>query len=1273
MSPAAVLPEPQTEEEAQEYVGKEFWKFFSETRRWYQGIVESIDTVVENEAGEDETGIFFRVVYPGDGDQEHVLWPELAKLLKKSQQWLGKKRKSGPATADAEGPPATADTDGDEPHTDAEDEGEAEEPDAEMLERLLQEQTNELVAAVAAVIMEGDSFLSPHVNVISGSNGSGKSAALQAMQCCLGVKARNTGRGENIKQFVKSGEHEATVRVSLWNTGEDAYQHERFGDYLTVERVIKLSGAQQNPTTKWRLLDHAGRKMSESKKAIDDMLDHLNINAGNPLAVMTQDTSRNFLCGAVADRKKYELFMEATCLADMQDNLRKAQGYVDDMQVTIKDIKAEHKERQQKVLAVQQKLKKLEESAGLRDQRQMYERAALWAAVERLQAMLQEHTEVEQVKGPERLQALLARLESISKKLELARQQEEQLTAENADLQSNQSSFAAESHSLADQLKQARLEHKRKDKAFKTIDNQLKAVQDEMKQLMEVCRVELSSLQANIQSYTRELAEMQAAKNQKLAMFGPHAQLRAEVDKRKHLFERVPIGPLGAHLTLTHQMWDVAAEVVLGPHLEKWIVHNERDQKALLQVARSLRMRDPVVLVASFDRPAYNIRPNQKLQGNWQGLRQFVKIEHPEHAHIIDNKLMDMTHYDIVVVDQDDGRCKLVLYDFDSRPAGVSVSLAVHVGGNQWTRKGRTVRTIIYYPDRRPRIGTSAESSMLTLQQLLQDHKAQSNTLQQQLVLAHQELQSMQLQAEQARQAARRSMAVKSRANHKVHQLQTQMPVFEGVEEDGDDMMAEAQRALQQQLEALHLAYEKAQAELQDSIRKQDQAQRLHDARRGEMEEMMTQMSSRTDELRKLAMAMQKLTQFKQALDADRLLTEQKIEQAHQAVELGRQQLQLAKDAALKVGTEEECSAALGQARQETRRALDDRLRRRRHAPGAGYTEEQLAEVVEVAYQDCAINKATQFFTKQAEDKNKEIASAEKEAGGNKEALETQHKRAELEFQRLDRPVRGMIKVVNFCTRAVAERWERYCHLYDDVTTSVSHKFMAYMHRRGHQGKVRVDQESGELKLLVKVNSQGAGVDQKAKAVRDLKQLSGGERSFTTVAFILALGEYTESPFRAMDEFDVFMDAINRRIATQTLLEFAREKGHLQFVFLTPQDLQAVEDAQRKLAEDRGKPLPKGFASKSVWLLVSDAEFFWQQQCQQLGWLRMLMRKYIPFLDVYSRVAMQQGASPLQLEQVEVRLGVKLPWELWELYRFRAGQVPGSSVAFADGCRLLCE
>lgn len=65
--------------------------------------------------------------------------------------------------------------------------------------------------------------------------------------------------------------------------------------------------------------------------------------------------------------------------------------------------------------------------------------------------------------------------------------------------------------------------------------------------------------------------------------------------------------------------------------------------------------------------------------------------------------------------------------------------------------------------------------------------------------------------------------------------------------------------------------------------------------------------------------------------------------------------------------------------------------------------------------------------------------------------------------------------------------------------------------------------------------------------------LSGGEKSYTTVAFALALGDWTQSPFRAMDEFDVFMDAINRRVAMENLFSNSLEHPDLQFIFLTPQ------------------------------------------------------------------------------------------------------------------------
>lgn len=78
-----------------------------------------------------------------------------------------------------------------------------------------------------------------------------------------------------------------------------------------------------------------------------------------------------------------------------------------------------------------------------------------------------------------------------------------------------------------------------------------------------------------------------------------------------------------------------------------------------------------------------------------------------------------------------------------------------------------------------------------------------------------------------------------------------------------------------------------------------------------------------------------------------------------------------------------------------------------------------------------------------------------------------------------------------------------------------------YLHRKKYQGRIKLHYPEGLMEIKVLVSGE---------ATKDMKSLSGGERSFITVCFMLALACVISSPFHCMDEFDVFMDAIIRRV-----------------------------------------------------------------------------------------------------------------------------------------------
>ena len=79
----------------------------------------------------------------------------------------------------------------------------------------------------------------------------------------------------------------------------------------------------------------------------------------------------------------------------------------------------------------------------------------------------------------------------------------------------------------------------------------------------------------------------------------------------------------------------------------------------------------------------------------------------------------------------------------------------------------------------------------------------------------------------------------------------------------------------------------------------------------------------------------------------------------------------------------------------------------------------------------------------------------------------------------------------------------------------VAQRFDKYLQKKGQSGSVDFNHTDGTLKLICQTDN----FDETSRT-EDVKQLSGGERSFATLCLLLALGHVIDTPFRILDEYD---------------------------------------------------------------------------------------------------------------------------------------------------------
>ncbi|KAJ8018107.1 Structural maintenance of chromosomes protein 6 [Holothuria leucospilota] len=145
----------------------------------------------------------------------------------------------------------------------------------------------------------------PNVNFVVGRNGSGKSAIMTALVVGLGGKASVTNRGSALKSFIKEGRSVAEVSIILRNQGTDAYRHDLYGSSIRVERRLTADGSSS-----YKLKSAKGQVVSTKREELSRILDQFNIQVDNPVAILNQDTSRNFLFSK-DPRDKYKVSRKA--------------------------------------------------------------------------------------------------------------------------------------------------------------------------------------------------------------------------------------------------------------------------------------------------------------------------------------------------------------------------------------------------------------------------------------------------------------------------------------------------------------------------------------------------------------------------------------------------------------------------------------------------------------------------------------------------------------------------------------------------------------------------------------------------------------------------------------------------------------------------------------------------------------------------------------------------------------------------------------------------
>lgn len=985
--------------------------------------------------------------------------------------------------------------------------------------------------------------LGPLLNFIVGENGSGKSAILTAITLCLGGKASSTNRGGSLKSFVKEGTEKSVLIVKIKNEGQDAYRHDVYGDSISVERHFSKSGSSS-----FKVKTATGQIVSNKKSEVEEIVEYYALQVDNPLNVLSQDNARQFL-NSSTKQQKYKFFIEGVQLQQLDtdyrilaENLETLESKVPDHEERVKAAAEDLKRAKSFKDAIDGNRKLRAKMTQLRGQMcwlQVAEKeAALTNANEKIvdvenniakadRARNEKQVQVDGV--DEKIREFEQRLEeAIQRKNELQNQVDEKRTKaqairdELAQIQADERAahqnlrsattavkdfeekVAAEERRLEEATGEAILSKNRELEQAKghvtNIENDISNAKEQEKELLnqvdetkkarDAKAVECSNKRDEITVAEQALRTSERDQGSIYAGYERKVPELLRMIERETRFQNKPVGPLGAYVQLLKPEWSSILEKTFGNILNAFIVQSMAEQKLLQSFMNRLDIRGCPVLIGN--RHPLNT-DGKEPDPSFDTILRVLKIDNM----LVRDQLIINQMIEQVILIPERTKAEDVMFS-GARPRNVKACLSFHdrkrdeglrlvVNGSG----GFSTSPVQPQRNRLPRMKADVGSRVAYQKETLRHLEQEYSVLDREHRRLQQEVQKITSELTKIQRDKKAFDSKLRQARVQVEQVQYELDTYEGGDNHLRGLKAELAEA-KEKLEACGLQYGNLR------LRK-DEKNRLSLEAQGQLTEIKTEFEKREKEANKLQAR-------KTQLEEVRKINLTELNEAHSSFDLFKEERKL---------LETERETAVAAVVSITKQVVE------------------LLECEDRVHVDPTVKY--EHLEKQYEKIQEQLEKERRSRGMSDEEVLANLARAKETYDEAKKTLESSKTLNSGIRRTLTLRLEKWRKFQRYISSQSRANFIYLLSERGFRGKLLLDHAKKALDLVVEPDKT-----EKRAAGRNTKTLSGGEKSFSSICLLLSIWEAMGSPLRCLDEFDVFMDNVNRAISTNMLVSTLR-------------------------------------------------------------------------------------------------------------------------------------